>query len=108
MNANKIEALIFPKKNKPTTEKKEKISPIPRAVFAEIFPEGIGLNFVLSILESIIRSNHMFKIAEPDAPIAIRVRAIPFINKLLSDGANNIAHKAVNITREITPGLIST
>ena len=89
-------------------EKKEKINPVPSAVFAEIFPEGIGLNFVLSILESIIRSNHMFKIAEPDAPIAIRVRAIPFINKLLSDGANNIAHKAVNITSEITPGLIST
>ncbi len=96
------------KKNSATTEKKEKIRPIPSAVLAEIFPEGIGLNFVLSIFESIIRSNHIFKIADPEAPIAMSIRAIPLINKLLSEGASNIAHKAVNITKEITPGLIKT
>ena len=100
--------MIFVKKNNATTEKKEKIRPIPSAMLAEIFPEGIGLNFVLSIFESIIRSNHIFKIADPDAPIAIRIRATPLINKLLSEGASNIEHKAVNITKEITPGLIKT
>ena len=96
------------RKTMPLQKKKEKIRPIPSAVLAEIFPEGIGLNFVLSIFESIILSNHIFKIADPDAPIAIRIRATPLINKLLSDGASNIAHKAVNITKEITPGLIKT
>ena len=106
MKANNIDAIILAKKNSATTEKKEKTRPIPRAVLAEIFPEGIGLNLVRSIFESTIRSNHMFKIAEPEAPTAISTRAIPLINKLLSEGASNIAHKAVNITREITPGLI--
>ena len=106
MKAKSIDAMIFVKKNKATTEKKEKTSPIPRAVFADIFPEGIGLNLVRSIFESTILSNHMFKIAEPDAPTAMSTRAIPLTNKLLSEGASNIAHKAVNITREITPGLI--
>ena len=108
MKAKRIEAVILVMKNKATTEKKENTRPIPRAVLAEIFPDGIGLNFVLSIFESIILSNHIFKIADPDAPIAIRIRATPLINKLLSEGASNIAHKAVNITKEITPGLIKT
>ena len=108
MKAKSIEAIILVKKNKATTEKKQKTSPIARAVFAEILPEGIGLNFVLSIFESIIRSNHIFKMAEPDAPRAMRIRAIPLTNKLLSEGASNIEHNAVNITRDITPGLIKT
>ena len=62
---------MFAKKNSKTTEKKEKIRPTARAVFAEIFPAGIGLNLVLSIFESITLSFHIFSIAEPDAPIAI-------------------------------------
>jgi len=50
----------------------------------------------------------MFNIAEPDAPIAIKRRDIPLIKRLLSEGAINIAHKAVKITRDMTPGLIKT
>ena len=79
-----------------------------KAVLAEIFPAGIGLNFVRSIFESIIRSCHIFKIADPDAPIAIKIKLTPLIRRDLSDGATSIAHKAVNITKEITPGLIKT
>ena len=96
------------KKNKPTTEKKEKTKPMAKAVLAEIFPAGIGLNFVRSIFESIIRSCHIFKIADPDAPIAISIKLTPLIRRDLSDGATSIAHNAVNITNEITPGLIKT
>jgi hypothetical protein len=59
-------------------------------------------------LESITLSFHIFNIAEPEAPIAISNRETPFIKRLLSDGAINIAHKAVKITRDITPGLIKT
>ena len=90
------------------TEKQENTRPVAKAVFAEIFPEGMGLNFVLSILESIILSCHIFRIAEPDAPKAIRISEMPLISKGSSDGAKMIAHKAVKITREITPGLINT
>ena len=49
-----------------------------------------------------------FRIAAPDAPIAISNNEIPFIKRLLSEGAINIEHKAVKITKEITPGLIKT
>ena len=96
------------KKNKATTEKKENTKPIAKAVLAEIFPAGIGLNFVRSIFESIIRSCHIFKIADPDAPIAISSKLTPLIKIDFSDGATSIAHNAVNMTREITPGLINT
>ena len=99
---------MFVKKNNETTDMKEKTRPVAKAVLAEILPDGIGLNFVLSILESIILSCHIFKMADPDAPIAISNSEIPLINKLLSEGAINIEHKAVNITKEITPGLIKT
>ena len=34
--------------------------------------------------------------------------SLPFIKRLLSEGAINIEHKAVKITKEITPGLIRT
>ena len=108
VNANKIAAWIFVKKNKATTEKKEKIKPIAKAVLAEIFPAGIGLNFVRSIFESIIRSCHIFKIADPEAPIAISSKLIPLMKIDFSDGATSIAHNAVNMTKEITPGLIKT
>jgi hypothetical protein len=103
-----MEALILAKKKSKTTEKKEKTRPTAKAAFAEMLPAGIGLNLVLSILESITLSFHIFNIAEPDAPIAISNRETPFIKRLLSDGAINIAHKAVKITRDITPGLIKT
>jgi len=96
------------KKNKATTEKKENTKPIANAVLAEILPAGIGLNLVRSIFESIIRSCHIFKIADPEAPIAISRRLIPLMKIDFSDGATNIAHNAVNITNEITPGLIKT
>ena len=96
------------KKKSKTTEKKENTRPVARAVFAEILPEGIGLNFVLSILESIILSCHIFKIADPEAPIAIKSNETPLTNKLFSEGAKIMAQRAVNITREITPGLIKT
>ena len=99
---------MLAKKKSKTTEKKENTRPIAKAVFAEILPAGIGLNLVLSILESITLSFHIFNIAEPEAPIAINKRETPFIKRLLSDGAINIAHKAVKITRDITPGLIKT
>ena len=99
---------MFAKKNNKTTEKKEKIRPTARAVFAEIFPAGIGLNLVLSIFESITLSFHIFSIAEPDAPIAINNKETAFKKRLLSDGAINIAHKAVKMTRDITPGFIKT
>ena len=99
---------MFAKKKSKTTEKKEKTRPTARAVFAEIFPAGIGLNLVLSIFESITLSFHIFSIAEPEAPIAINNKETALIKKLLSDGAINIEHKAVNITRDITPGLIKT
>jgi hypothetical protein len=46
--------------------------------------------------------------ADPDAPIAISSKLIPLITSDLSEGATSIAHKAVNITKEITPGLIKT
>ena len=75
--------------------------------YAEKPPEGIGLNLVLSILLSIPLSCHIFKIAAPEAPIAIKIKDIALMKKLLSEGAIIIAHKAVNITSEITPGFIS-
>jgi len=96
------------KKNNATTDINEKTSPMAKAVLAEILPDGIGLNFVLSILESMILSCHMFRIADPDAPMAISNNEIPLIKRVLSDGAINIEHNAVNITKEITPGLIKT
>ena len=99
---------MFVKKNKATTEKKENTKPVAKAVLAEILPAGIGLNFVRSIFESIIRSCHIFKIADPEAPIAISNRLIPLMKIDFSDGATNIEHNAVNITREITPGFIKT
>ena len=99
---------MLAKKKSKTTEKKENTRPIAKAVFAEILPAGIGLNLVLSIFESITLSFHIFNIAEPDAPIAIKRRDTPLIKKLLSEGAINIAHKAVKITRDMTPGLIKT
>ena len=108
MKASNKAAWIFVKKNKETTEINEKTKPKAKAVFADILPEGIGLNFVLSIFESIILSCHIFKIADPDAPIAIKSKEMPFMKKLLSDGAINIEHRAVKTTNEITPGLIKT
>ena len=101
-------AKIFAKKNKDTTERKEKTNPTASAVFADMLPEGMGLNLVLSIFESIIRSCHILRIADPEAPIAISNRQIPFRKIFLSEGARSIAHKAVKITRDITPGLIKT
>ena len=108
MKANSKAAKIFAKKNKDTTERKEKTNPIARAVLADIFPAGIGLNLVLSIFESIIRSCHILRIAEPDAPTAISNKQTPFIKIFLSEGARSIAHNAVKITSEITPGLMRT
>ena len=107
MKANNMAANIFAKKNRATTEKKENTNPTARAVLAEILPEGIGLNLVLSIFESIIRSCHMFSIAEPEAPNAISSKQIPCMKIFLSEGARSIAQSAVKITKEITPGLIS-
>ena len=94
------------KKNKETTDMNEKTKPIANAVFADMLPDGIGLNFVLSIFESIILSCHIFKIAEPEAPTAINNNEIAFIRRLFSEGAISIEHKAVKITNEITPGFI--
>ena len=99
---------MFVKKNNPTTEKTEKTSPIASAKFGEKLPEGIGLNLVLSIFLSNPLSCHIFKIAAPDAPIAIKIKDIDLIKKLLSEGAIIIAHKAVKITNEMTPGFIKT
>ena len=96
------------KKNRETTDINEKTKPTAKAVFADIFPDGIGLNFVLSIFESMILSCHIFNIADPDAPIAISNNDIPLMKRLLSEGAINIEQRAVKITREITPGLIKT
>ena len=98
---------MFVKKNNPTTETTEKTSPIASAALGEKPPEGIGLNLVLSIFLSIPLSCHIFKIAAPEAPIAIKIKDIALMKKLLSEGAIIIAHKAVNITSEITPGFIS-
>ena len=70
------------KKNKATTEKKENTKPIANAVLAEIFPAGIGLNLVRSIFESIIRSCHIFKIADPEGAIFFEVK-IPIIFRKL-------------------------
>tara|TARA_B100001063_G_scaffold26046_1_gene19924 strand:- start:148 stop:531 length:384 start_codon:yes stop_codon:yes gene_type:complete len=108
VKASNKAACIFVKKNSETTDINEKTSPTAKAVLAEISPEGIGLNFVLSILESIILSCHILRIAAPEAPIAISNKETPFMKILLSEGAINIAHKAVKITKEITPGLIKT
>ena len=91
----------------PTTEKKENTKPIANAVFGFISPDGIGLNFVLSIFESMTLSFHIFKIADPEAPIAIITKQIALTKRLLSEGANSIAQSAVKITRDITPGLTS-
>ena len=92
----------------PTTEKIENTKPIANAVFGFISPDGIGLNFVLSIFESMTLSFHIFKIADPEAPIAIITKLIALTKRLLSDGANSIAQSAVKITKDITPGLTST
>ena len=108
MKANNKAAWIFVKKNNETTDINEKTKPTANAVLAEISPDGIGLNLVLSILESIILSCHIFRIAAPEAPTAINNNEIPFIKRLLSEGAINIEHKAVKMTKEITPGLIKT
>ena len=108
MKASNKEDFRLPKKNKPTTEKKEKTKPIAKAVFGFISPDGMGLNFVLSIFESIILSFHIFNIADPEAPIAIITKLIALIKRLLSEGANSIEQSAVKITKEITPGLTST
>ena len=108
MKASIKDALILEKKNNKTTEKKENTKPIAKAVLGEIFPAGIGRNLVLSILASIILSCHIFKIAEPEAPIAINNNEIPLIKRLLSEGARSIAHNAVKMTKDITPGLIKT
>tara|TARA_B100000767_G_scaffold92197_1_gene88653 strand:- start:561 stop:689 length:129 start_codon:yes stop_codon:yes gene_type:complete len=40
--------------------------------------------------------------------MAISISDIDLIKKVLSEGAIIIAHKAVKITKEITPGLMST
>ena len=74
---------------------------------ADIFPAGIGLNLVLSIFESMIRSCHILRIAEPDAPATISNKQTPFIKIFLSEGTRS-AHNAVKITSEITPGLMRT
>ena len=108
MNANSSDAWILAKKKSRIVEKQENTRPVAKAVLAEIFPEGMGLNLVLSILESIILSCHIFRIAEPEAPKAIKINEIPLIYKLWSEGAKIIAQRAVKITSEITPGLIKT
>lgn len=96
------------KKNNPKTDKTEKPSPIDSAALGEKPPEGMGRNFVLSICLSKPLSCHIFRIAAPEAPIETKINDIDLIKKLSSEGAIIIAHKAVKITREMTPGFINT
>ena len=96
------------KKKSKTTDKTDKTRPTAKAVFAEMLPAGIGLNLVLSILESITLSFHIFNIAEHEAPLAISKRETHFIQRHFSDRENNIAHTAVTITKDITHGLLNT